>query len=68
MAVRNQSQAGEDGTRPDELAAALAGEAEAKAHAAILQKTLDASVELCKRAEATWEARHEEHCREVLTH
>ena len=66
--VRNQSQGGEEATRPDELAAARAGEADAKAHAAILQKTLDASVELCKRAEATWEARHEEHCKEVRTH
>jgi hypothetical protein len=50
------------------LAAALAGEATAKDQAAILQKTLDASIELCKQAEAKWEARHEEHCNEVRTH
>ena len=50
-----------------ESGAALAGEAAATEHAAILQKTLDASVELCKRAEAAWESRHEEHCKEVRT-
>ena len=68
--VSNQStasQGGEETAHSDDLAAALAGEAAAKEHAAILQKTLDASVELCKRAEAAWESRHEDHCKEVRT-
>lgn len=57
-----------DSDAAEQLAAARSGEAEAKEQARTLQKTLDASIELCKKAESSWEARHEAHCQEVSIH
>ena len=42
------------------------GEEAGKEQLRTLQKTLDASVELCKQAEATWEQRHMDHTAEMV--